>query len=510
MNKEEILASPKGKATAKYIRCNHPEEYDIVLTFPGESFAEKLYNYFYDNPQHICPTCGKPTKFRSITTGYSEFCSVKCSYCSESRLKKIQETTLKKYGVKNASQSDEIKNKKRETCIKNYGVTSGLKLKEKCEKTILERYGVKNASQSEEIKKKKQETWRKNFLNKHELHIGFDEQGNWICSCPHKHCDKCLEKTFTIPQQTFNDRRRNQTEICTKLLPVGCANQGTTLELFVRELLDRNGVEYLTNYRELISPKELDIFIPSLNLAIECNGLYWHSRKELSYHIDKFVKCRDKGVRLITIWEDWFKRKPEVVESVLLSKLGLSSDKIFARNCVVKEVSSKDCSKFLDTNHIQGKSNSSIKLGLYYNDELVSVMTFSKSRHAIGRKEDSFELVRFCNKLNTTVVGGASKLLKYFVKMYSPNKIVSYSSNDISDGGLYQTLGFTSNNHINPCYWYVHQATMERFHRLAFCKARLKEMGYDTTQTESTIMSNLPYFKINDSGTIRWELKIVG
>ena len=551
MDKEYILSNPRGRANSRYIRINYPDEYNNIITYPGKSFTEQLYNYFYNCPPHICPVCGKETPFRNIIYGYSEFCSVNCSYKSKSRVEKSKQTCLKKYGVANPSQSKEIQKKKEETCLKNYGVRVGLQLKEKSKQTCLkkygvanpsqskeiqkkkeetclknygvrvglqlkektkqtmiEKYGVANPSQSKEIQKKKQETWRNNFLKTHDIHIGFDDNGNWICKCPHPECDKCEEKIFIIPQQVFNDRRRNQSEPCTKLLPIGHSNQGTILELFIRELLDKHNIEYLTNVRDIIYPKELDIYIPSKKIAIECNGVYWHSLKEPSYHINKFLQCDKQGIQLLTLWEDWIKTKPEILESIIKSKLGLIDDKIYARKCIIKEISSKECCNFLNNNHIQGHSLSSIKLGLYYNNELVSVMTFSKSRVGIGKKEDGWELVRFCNKLNTAVVGGASKLLKYFINNYNPTQIISYSCNDISDGGLYKTLGFEKGNSTTS-YWYINQNTFQRFHRFNFRKAKLKELGYDTDNlTESQIMSDLPYWKIHDAGTTRWLLKL--
>ena len=206
----------------------------------------------------------------------------------------------------------------------------------------------------------------------------------------------------------------------------------------------------------------------------------------------------------MTIWEDWIRTKPDIVKSLIESKLGLTSNKIYARKCKILEVPSKDCTEFLNNNHIQGSSPSSVKLGLYYENELVSIMIFSKSRVGIGKKEDGWELVRFCNKIDTNVVGGASKLLSYFIRYYNPSKIISYSSNDISNGNLYQVLGFQKEG-ISNAYWYISQQTFERFHRFNFRKTKLKGMGFDTeNKTESQIMSELPYWKIYDSGTIRW------
>ena len=552
MDIEFILSSPKGRANTRYIKKNYPDEYINIMQCCGSSFPEKLYNYFYNHPQHVCPTCGKQTPFRNILQGYSQFCSVKCSYSSDIRLNKIKNTMLEKYGVENASQSEIIKRKKEETCLKNYGVTSWLKNPENSKKKMLEKYGVENASYLETSKQKREETCLKNhgvtnilklqdirslgqnillekygvkyafeseeirrkaiderreqFLGTWDLHIGYDDDGNWICKCPHENCNKCSEKTFVINQVMFHDRIRNESELCTKLLLPGQSNQGTTIELFIRNILDEYNIEYETNVRNIISPKELDIYIPLKNIAIECNGLFWHSKKEPSYHSNKFQLCKNNNIQLITLWEDWIRTNPEIVRSILLSKLGIYENKIYARKCIIKEVDSKTCNTFLNNNHIQGRSTSSLRFGLYYNNELVSIMTFSKSRVGIGKNEEGWELVRFCNKKNNLIIGGASKLFKYFIKHYNPSKVVSYSSNDISNGNLYKILGFNQQNKINQSYWYIHNKTFERYHRFNFRKDNLKKMGYDiSNKTESEIMKDLPYWKIYDSGTIRWE-----
>ena len=558
MDREHVLEKPQGRANARYIKKNYPEEYEKIILIEGESFVEKLYKYFYESPTHKCIVCGKDTPFQDIKIGYKDYCSKDCFLKSPFRVEKakktclekygvdnpskskevqekkvetclknhgvkcgldkkelIKKTLMEKYGVDNPSKSKEVQEKKKETCLKNHGVMYGLDKKELIKKTLMEKYGVDNPSKSKEIQEKKKETWRKNFLNKYDFHIGFEESGEWICQCPHPECHKCEERTFSIPQQTLHDRMRNGSEICSKLMPIGESNQNTTLELFIQDILNHHNIQYNIHNREELNPKELDIYIPSKGIAIECNGLYWHSypQKSSSYHINKYVKCKEKGIQLINIWEDWIKNKPEIVTSIIKSKLNIYDIKIGARKCYVKEVCNRDCRQFLNSNHIQGHSPSSIKLGLYYCEELVSVMTFSKSRLGIGKFEkDSWELVRFCNRLNTSVIGGASKLLNYFIKHYNPIKIVSYSSNDISDGGLYEKLGFMTMGAVSNAYWYVNMKTWMRYHRFNFRKTKLKEMGYDIDgKTETQIMNQLPYAKIFDSGTTRWEkcIKIV-
>ena len=181
---------------------------------------------------------------------------------------------------------------------------------------------------------------------------------------------------------------------------------------------------------------------------------------------------------------------------------------------LAKEIDSKTCNSFLDTNHIQGKSSSNIKLGLYYGDELVSVMTFGKPRINMGDNHNNcqWELIRFCSKLNTRVVGGASKLLNYFIKHYDPDTIISFSSNDISNGNLYKQLGFKSDYKYQQSYWYVEPGTLKRYHRSSFTKAEIVKRGWmekvDDSRTEQKVMKSRGFFCIYDSGQFKWILNL--
>ena len=361
---------------------------------------------------------------------------------------------------------------------------------EQGKQTCLERYGVENPFQCEEFKEKSKQTRLERYGD------------------PNYHN---IEKIIETRQQhqvqsTDHDRVKDGTVLCTRLLPFDAEREkNTTLEQFVKNILDKHGIKYDSNSRTVISPKEVDIYVPSRNLAFECNGVYWHSvqHSEINktVHLYKRNLCQEKGIQLISIWEDWIKLKPTIVTSLVLSKLGIYDRRLYARKCKIKELDSKVCNKFLEENHIQGKTNSTIKLGLYLDDELVSVMTFSQHKSSENK---NWELSRFCNKCNTQVVGGASKLLAYFIKKYNPEQIISFSSNDISNGNLYKQLGFEQAEQTSA-YWYVHRNTMKRYHRMNFTKRRLKQMGFDVTdKTEDEIMNNLPFFKIYDSGHIKW------
>lgn len=435
-------------------------------------------------------------------------------------IEKFKQTKLKRYGDPNYTNRDKAK----QTYIERFGVESPLEspdIREKSKQTIFIKYGVENVSQCEEIRNKQIETKHKNYKSRI-LHSNSNildvftklfknEETTWFkvrCQCPE--CNKCCEKEFELPSNIYYDRVRDNTEICPKLLPIKTGmNTGTSQEVHIRQLLDKYNIKYETNTRKVLGGKELDIYIPDHNIAIECNGIYWHSTKHkiMDYHMNKMIECREKGIQLLNIWQDWDVNKLDIVNSLILSKLGIYKNRIYARKCTIKEVSVKESLKFLDENHIQGRCHSSIKLGLYYNDKLVSIMTFSKNNCGFMGAKEEWTLSRFCTKLNTQVIGGAGRLLKYFIRIYNPKSINSFASNDISNGGLYKKLGFEEGN-INNSYWYINPHTYQRHHRYTFNKRDLVKNGEDPNFTEETIMLNKGYCKIYDSGTTKYSLNL--
>lgn len=149
--------------------------------------------------------------------------------------------------------------------------------------------------------------------------------------------------------------------------------------------------------------------------------------------------------------------------------------------------------------------NGSIRIGLYNGDELVSLMVFGHKRKALGSgvSFNEYELYRYCNKLDTHVVGGASRLFNYFIKEYPECIVESFSSNDISTGDLYRILGFKLIGEQKSSYWYVDNE-MNRHHRYKFRKDALVRCGLDSNLSESEITTCLGLFKIYDSGQQKW------
>ena len=244
-------------------------------------------------------------------------------------------------------------------------------------------------------------------------------------------------------------------------------------------------------------------------MAFEYNGLYWHSDvfKDRKYHINKTKSCYENDIKLIHIWEDEWINKEDIVMSRIKNLLG-GSKIIYARKCKIAEIDKKTSDQFLKDNHIQGSVISKNNIGLYYDDDLVSVMTFGSLRKNLGycSKEGHHELLRFCNKLGTSVIGGASKILKYFIRNYKPVNIISYADISWSNGSLYKKLGFDEIGITDPNYFWVKNGI--RYNRFSFRKDILVKEGYDPNLSESEIMRERGYYKIYNCGNLKFELKI--
>ena len=286
-------------------------------------------------------------------------------------------------------------------------------------------------------------------------------------------------------------------------------NNKSTYETELVDFLKNYGIDnIITNDRTVLEGHELDIYLPSYSIAIEFDGIFWHSElyKTPHYHIDKTIQCEKKGIRLIHIFEDEWVNKKEIWQSILKYILGVSSNVIYARKCEIQTVPTNEASRFLNNNHLQGTCGSSIKYGLYYNDELVSLMTFGKSRHFIGNGKNQYELLRFCNKINTRVIGSASKLFKHFISTYQPQNIVSYADRRWSIGNLYDKLGFTLYNMSKPNYFYVIKG--ERKNRFNFRKSILIEKyNCPTELSEQEFCKQQKWFRIYDCGCLCYEWK---
>jgi hypothetical protein len=292
-------------------------------------------------------------------------------------------------------------------------------------------------------------------------------------------------------------------------LPINIVGSPSVGEL---ELLDFIESIYKDNIigsdKTILKGLELDIVLPDLKLAFEFNGIYWHSsaHKDKNYHINKTKKAQEAGYKLVHIYESDWLYKQDIVKSRIINLLKLNNNSIYARKCKIRELEVDECRKFLDSTHLQGFIGASIKLGLFYNEDLVSVQTYGKPRYS---SLANWELLRFSNKLNTSVVGAASKLFKYFIKNYNPSSIISYSLLDWGYKAVYDTLGFEFLHDTKPNYSYLINNKLES--RLKYQKHKLKDIlvSFDEIKTEEQNMLDNGYYRLYNCGSqaFIWKLK---
>lgn len=435
----------------------------------------------------------------------------------EIRDKTIQ-TVRNRYGVDNVGQSDEIKERVKKTCQERYGVDYALQSEEirnQIRETCKSKYGCYGAPPKLFLKKMEDETFRiryTEFIDDPSKYIDIHYDGH----VPLNKLVKDLELDFTtvydiVDKQCMWDK---------------VSKQISSMEVEIMDYLKSldPAITIITHDRNVIHPYEIDIYLPEYHLGIECNPTFTHNSSfksfgntdpiKSSYHKMKTDLCEAKGVFLFHIFGyEWTNRK-DIILSMIRNMLKKNKNRIYARKCSIRTVDDKICAEFLNQNHRQGYCRSSVRLGLYYEDEIVSLMTFGHTRIGIGKMlkdtDSTYELLRFCNKINISVVGGASKLFKHFLSIVDPDKIVSFSDRSHSQGSLYRTLGFHAVSMTDPGYVWVNIYNDEYLNRTQCQKNNLTKLFNDVTidienKTERQIMEEHGYARVYDSGVIRWE-----
>lgn len=416
--------------------------------------------------------------------------------------KKIKQTNLERYGSAFPTQNKEVMGKTKKTNQDRHGVDWVLQaepVKDKIKQTNKNRYGAENVSNSKVIQSKKALT---NFnkaaqsLNDHRYTLlKLVKQEYTIL------CNECKD-SFNILWQLRDSRIKQEQVVCTNCNPVNYNSSlgEDSLHDYIKSIYTG---EIIRRFR---MDMEIDIYLPELKIGFEHNGIYWHSEmmKPETYHFDKMQYFLDRGIQVYQFWEDdWIDRR-DIVKSMINNAIGLSS-KIYARNCTIKEIKDNALvNSFLMENHIQGFVGSKVKLGLFHQDKLVSLMTFGAKRRATGHKhkEGEWELIRFCNKKYTTVVGGASRLFKFFIGNYEYDEIFTFSHNTHSIGKLYENLNFDYSGNTKVSYFWG--KGYNRYNRYNYRKDQLVREGYDKNKTEVEIMHERNFFRIYDAGSKRW------
>ena len=515
LEKYGIEHPSQSKIIKDKIKQTNLEKYGVDSYSKTEEFKEKIKQTSLGKYGTEHPFKSKDVQNKIKQTNLDRYGSENV-YQSEIIKDKIKQTNLEKYGVEYIGSSKEIQNKRIKTNFERYGdknSEASLLIKEKRKETNLEKYGVESNLQLPDLinanKSRRSLAAIKSYIDRGlsiELAKAILDSNEEILKVE---LTKIIENNNISTREEFSNftgfyytygtyliRKAN----LDYLFPVQYISRP---ESEVYEFVKSLNLEVKQSDRTILSGKELDIYIPSKNLAIEFDGIYWHSVNfglDKNYHLIKTAECEKQGIQLLHIfeseWEDSIKQ--EIWKSIIKAKLGLFDRRIYARKCQIKVIDSKTTKLFLNNNHLQGHVNTKNYIGLFYNDELISVMSYGKSRF----KDNETEIVRFATLLNTQVIGGFSKLLSTL----KTDNLISFADRRYSSSLNSVYSKFANKIEISgPAFWVYDEGVLK--HRLGFQKHLLKNklVNFDENKTAmNNILDN--YLVIYDCGNLKYVL----
>ena len=503
-----ILNSRLRSNVEKRITLEMKKELLIATSFLDSlsSIRERIYcviNNIHENKKCLNEDCFNLVSFNSFCKGYFQYCSNKCvgkskivrentrktfmkkygcdsSFKSEKVKEKIKETNLRRYGKKCAAKSDIVKKKITNSHISKYGLKRASmlkKIKDKTKKTNIKKYGTEWSSQNEEIKNKRRKTCiekygfdspvkneqvlekikktnlkrygkefvvdTEHFKNSHSR-SHFDDKiiskindSKWLKKEHHKKnktCSRIAEEIGLSPSFVRN-----------KMISQGIEIRNFSFSMAEKEITDFLKIENLkTNVRNIIPPYELDIYIPEHKLAIEFDGLFWHSshdeesdKVKKNYHLNKTSLCQKKGIKLFHIFEnEWLDTMKKDIWKSIINKYLNKTEIINNKEFLIKECSKEQYSNFLYENHLCNKDDSRVNLGMFYNEELLLLMTINE------------DVVHFYENKNITI--NYDFLFKYYVDKYKPEKLKTFLDRRFENEKSYQKLGFKLKYNSEP------------------------------------------------------------
>ena len=476
-----IRSSPAIYGKLAYVKEHWPEEFEEINKLDIKPWYKRLYNYIYPNHPTSCLVCGAPLKYRSFKDGYGMYCSVKCVAASELTKQKVRDTCLRKYGVEHISQVEKFKDKAKETCLKHYGVKNALQskeIREKGKKTLLEKYGVDSYSKTDEFRQMASIVHSRGVKTRYPEIIEVLGNEMWRIECPHSECNKCNEKYFDSHYQIYKNRKAYGSEVCTRILPYQPAF--STHELTIYKWLDDIDIQYETMVRNVISPYEIDIYIPDLRIAIEVNGCYWHSDefKSRNYHVNKWQKCCNKGIWLLQIWEDWMVKYPDKCKNLIYTCINKSEN--ICDDFYINYTDSLTAREFLNTHSLTKHIHKNDKfVGYYESGELIGIMSVCNNDNCA----DIDNLC--CTKLSQTFI--FDKFLRWLLENYKNKEIQIHICNDICSRDPFVNNGFEIlDTDIHPNKWYIQKNKFARTKRAS--KKKFKNKEYIIYDSGSSIL----------------------
>lgn len=499
---KNVLKNKKGRIDSNKIKSVKYQEMIKAIhnLIPLEiSIQQKVWlleRGLYSIP--LC-SCGKQVLWQEGKHKFSTFCSPKCARNDTNVKNKQIQTNLKKYGVACSLSNSNVRSKIHETNIKKYGVPTPFEAKEiqsKVKKTMQSRYGVDNVGKLEKVIEARAKTNIERYGATSPLHGGQPAIRAKETMVERYGSEYAFQnpELFQKFQNTMEERYQGNPLIFKVSSP----------EKEIVELLRDWGVKDIqTSTRKVIKPYELDIYLPEYNIAIEFNGVYWHSElsggKSRNYHLNKHRLCESKGINLIQIFSTEWEQKKQIVINMIKAKLGIGIQNLHARKMSILPVAKEEEKAFLNLNHIQGYLPSSEAWGLYDKEgKLYQIATFGQSRY---NSKVTWELIRSATLSGYRVRGGLSKLLSLFKRQYPNESLISYCDKRLFEGTGYTKVGFIAKKDSTPNYFYT-KDYKSLFSRVKYQKHRLSKLleNFDPELTEWENMSRNGFDRIWDAG----------
>jgi hypothetical protein len=469
------LVNQKPKHYVKIIKNNDKlrlwvEQESLIKS---ENFVELIYSAV-NKVSNVCKYNNKK-KFDRFSTGFIGCGPASVCKCTNESIAKQVSLTKSNY---TNSQIDQINQKRSNTMIK--------------------KYGVEYNSQRDDIK----HIWNKPKISQD----AFDKLNDYIW----------LNEEYNIKNRSLVDIAyelkiyySTVAEYCKKFnFKIRQTSNYSLHEKEICDFLNECNIEHDKNNWDILETHEIDIVIPSKNVGIELNGLYWHSyhpkqiyKEDKFRHLSKSENADKKGYNLIHITDYEWIHKKSIIKNIIKSKLGLNS-KIFARNCSIQEVTTKEEKEFLNLYHLQGYVPSKKCYGLFHNNSLIMLLSLGKTRYNTNY---DYEILRVCSKDNITVVGGLSKLISNIKKELQNVKIVTYCDFSKSSGNGYIKAGFRLVGKTGPGYfWTDGNIVISRYKSQ---KSQLKKWltNFDPLLSESDNMFSNNYKRYWDCGNLIFE-----
>ena len=429
------------------------------------------------------------------------------SACEDCILLKSQETQLERYGAEHHSQTAAYTAKVKQTSLERFGVEHHSKTPEFLATMVasnLERHGVEFASQSAGFQERRRQTSEAKYGAPHRNMSHISKASQAILASKEALVEILLTKSIDEAAKFLGLTPSALGKYCQKY---EIELSQSTAEDSICAFLRGHGVKITRKNRKLIKPLEIDMLLPDYKIGIEYNSLYWHREavRSKGYHLEKLRRMTECGYRLITIFEDEWLHKQEIVESRLLNLVGKSTRGKGARQLTIHEIDAKKANRFLERHHLQGVGTGGyVRYGAFDGQKLVAVMTFARPRVSLGRSSGADELLRFTTD-GTTYPGIASRLFRTYVQEQQPEQVITYADRRWSDGNLYRQLGFALVHETGPNYWYVGKHRT-REHRFNYRKDRIKHLVENgDAKTERQIMLELGRDRIWDCGSFKYE-----